>query len=112
MTKTRIPGHSPSTASPTMPSRRAQTWDATNPTGSAHLQQLQASLSRIVGSRGTQALMARVRHLCGEQSASRMSQTRTLLQLVSKLLGEPLAGCLSRTDTPLRHDPVARSRLR
>ena len=112
MTHTQTPGHSPSSAMAPLQSRRSQTRDSAEGSSSAHLQQLQASLTHIVGSHGTQALMARVRHLCGERATSRFLQTRTLLQLVSKLLGEPLAGCLSQTDAPLRRDPVVRSRLR
>jgi hypothetical protein len=112
MTITLIPGDSPSTAVAPLQPQRALAMRAADGTGSAHWRQLEANLARIVGSRGAQALLARARHLCGGRVASRVVQTRTLMQLVSKLLGESLAACLLQSKSPQRRESTTRSRLR
>jgi hypothetical protein len=77
MTSTRIPDFSRSKGTP-----------------GAQLERIEADLARIVGPHGAQALLARSRHLCGSQAHSRAQLLRTLMQLVRKLLGKPLAAWL------------------
>jgi hypothetical protein len=75
----------------------------------AQLERIEADLARIVGPRGTQALLERSRHLCGSRAQSRALLMRNLLQLVRKLLGKPLAHWLLQSAQPSQ--PV-RVRLR
>jgi hypothetical protein len=95
MTSTRIPDTSPF-----------------NGTCSMQLERMEADLARIVGPQGTQALLARSRHLCGGRAESRPLLVRTLLQLVRKLLGKPLADWLLQSAAAASGSQTARSRLR
>ena len=70
----------------------------------AKLERMEADLTRIVGPRGTQALLARSRQLCGSRAQSRALLLRTLLQLVRKLLGKPLEAWLLQSATPAPRD--------
>jgi hypothetical protein len=79
---------------------------------SAQLERMEADLARIVGTQGSQALLERSRHLCGGRSTSRPLLVHTLLQLVRKLLGKPLADWLLQSAPPVSGNPPARSRLR
>lgn len=58
---------------------------------SAQLLRAGADLARIVGPLGSEALLARSRHLCGGGQPSCALLLRKLLQLVRKFLGQPLA---------------------
>lgn len=71
---------------------------------SAQLKRMEVELARIVGVRGTQALLARSRHLCGTKEPSGARLLRRLLHLVRKLLGKPLAHWLLQSAT--RAQPV------
>jgi hypothetical protein len=66
------------------------------------LERIEADLARIVGPQGTQALLARSLHLCGNRAPSRALLMRNLLQLVRKLLGKPLARWLLQSAQPER----------
>lgn len=57
----------------------------------AQMQRIQTDLHRIVGLRGTEALLERSRALCGRRAPSLPLQLSKLLQLIRKYLGEPLA---------------------
>jgi hypothetical protein len=79
---------------------------------SAQLERMEADLARIVGPQGTQALLARSRLLCGSRADSRPLLLRTLLQLVRKLLGKPLAAWLLQSAPSASGVQPVRSRLR
>jgi hypothetical protein len=75
-------------------------------TCSAQLERMEADLERIVGQQGTQALLARSRHLCGSRAGFPPLLVRTLLQLVRKLLGRPLAAWLLQSAASVSGEPV------
>jgi hypothetical protein len=83
-----------------------------NGTCSAQLECMESDLTRIVGTQGTQALLERSRHLCGSRSESQPLLLRTLLQLVRKLLGKPLANWLVQSAAATSGAQTTRSRLR
>jgi hypothetical protein len=58
------------------------------------LAQLQAGLARLVGDKGTQALVRRSRELCANGRAADSTLSHTLQQLAGALLGESLAARL------------------
>jgi hypothetical protein len=95
-----------------MASTRIPDFSQSNGKDSVQLERLEADLERIVGSRGTQALLARSRHLCGSRAESRPLQVRTLLQLVRKLLGKPLAAWLLQSASAVSCAHSARHPLR
>jgi hypothetical protein len=76
------------------------------------LERMEVDLARIVGPQGAQALLARSRHLCGSQAQSRAQLLHTLLQLVQKLLGKPLAAWLLQSAAPTSRQLPAATRLR
>jgi hypothetical protein len=55
------------------------------------LAQLEAGLARIVGGKGSQALVQRSRQMCSNGAAPGNGLSQTLMQLASGLLGESLA---------------------
>jgi hypothetical protein len=79
---------------------------------SAQLERIEAELARIVGAQGSQALLARSRHLCGGRGHSGPQVQRTLLDLVRKLLGKSLAQWLQQSSAPLTRTRAAPLRLR
>lgn len=83
-----------------------------NGTRSVQLASFEADLARIVGHQGTQALLARSRQLCGNRTHSHALLMRTLLQLVCKLLGKPLALWLLQSAASALRTQPARLRLR
>jgi hypothetical protein len=86
-----------------------------NETYSEQMQRIEADLARIVGPRGTQALLERSRQLCGSRAHSRTLLLHNLLQLVRKLLGKPLAQWLLQSASvvaPVSRSQQARARLR
>jgi hypothetical protein len=95
MSSTRIPDSAPFKGAP-----------------SAQLERIEAELARIVGAQGSQALLARSRHLCGQRGQSAPTLQRTLLQLVRKLLGKPLAQWLQQSSAPLTRARATPLRLR
>jgi hypothetical protein len=95
-----------------MTSTRIPDCSQSNAKDYVQLERLEADLERIVGSLGTQALLARSRHLCGSRSESRPLLVRTLLQLVRKLLGKPLAAWLLQSASAVSGAQPARPRLR
>jgi hypothetical protein len=80
-------------------------------TPGAQLERIEADLARIVGPQGSQALVARSRHLCGSRTQSRAHLLRTLLQLVGKLLGKPLVAWLLQSSSSVSRGLPATSRL-
>ena len=95
-----------------MNSPRAPDASHFNSTYSAQLDRMEADLTRIVGPQGTHALLERSRHLCGKRAESRPLLVRTLLQLVRKLLGKPLANWLVQSASSTSGAQTTRSRLR
>jgi hypothetical protein len=95
-----------------MTSNRIPDTSTLHVTRGAQLERMEADLARIVGSEGTQALLARSRQLCGKRADSRPLLVRTLLRLVRKLLGQPLAQWLMQSASNVVGVQPVRSRLR
>jgi hypothetical protein len=75
------------------------------------LERMEADLARIVGTQGSQALLARSKQLCGVPEPSRALLVRNLLQQVRKLLGKPLARWLLHCASAVPHTEAENLRL-
>ena len=94
MTSTSILGNSQSAANSRIVMKRRDTRQAAGTLSGMQIAQLEAGLVRLVGSRGTQALLERARSLSGERAPSSAVQEHTLMPLLERLLGDSLAASL------------------